>query len=95
MSLNGARRYRIEHHTAYRYSEPVMLSHQQLHLTARLLESQKVHAHEIAIAPKPGGRDFSDVTPLRGVISGGGVQKLEVKVTMEPISGPAGDELVN
>jgi transglutaminase-like putative cysteine protease len=30
------------------------------------------------------GRDFSDVTPLRGVINGGGVQTLEVKVTMEP-----------
>jgi transglutaminase-like putative cysteine protease len=29
------------------------------------------------------GRDFSDVTPLRGVINGGGVQTLEVKVTVE------------
>ncbi len=37
MSQNGARRYRVEHHTAYRYSEPVMLSHQQLHLTPRAL----------------------------------------------------------
>ena len=33
------------------------------------------------------GRDFSDVTPLRGVINGGGVQKLEVKVTVEPLAG--------
>jgi transglutaminase-like putative cysteine protease len=31
------------------------------------------------------GRDFADVTPLRGVISGGGEQTLEVKVTVEPI----------
>jgi transglutaminase-like putative cysteine protease len=31
------------------------------------------------------GRDFSDVTPLRGVINGGGEQKLEVKVTVSPI----------
>jgi len=31
------------------------------------------------------GRDFSDITPLRGVINGGGVQTLEVKVTVEPI----------
>jgi len=31
------------------------------------------------------GRDFSDVTPLRGVINGGGVQSLEVRATVEPI----------
>ena len=31
------------------------------------------------------GRDFSDVTPLRGVINGGGEQTLEVKVTVESV----------
>ena len=31
------------------------------------------------------GRDFSDVTPLRGVINGGGEQTLEVKVTVQPL----------
>jgi transglutaminase-like putative cysteine protease len=31
------------------------------------------------------GRDFSDVTPLRGVINGGGEQTLEVKVTVKPL----------
>jgi transglutaminase-like putative cysteine protease len=30
------------------------------------------------------GRDFSDVTPLRGVILGGGEQHLEVRVTVMP-----------
>jgi transglutaminase-like putative cysteine protease len=30
------------------------------------------------------GRDFSDVTPMRGVILGGGEQELEVKVTVSP-----------
>jgi transglutaminase-like putative cysteine protease len=30
------------------------------------------------------GRDFSDVTPMRGVILGGGEQTLEVKVTVTP-----------
>lgn len=30
------------------------------------------------------GRDFSDVTPLRGVVLGGGEQTLEVKVTVLP-----------
>jgi transglutaminase-like putative cysteine protease len=41
------------------------------------------------------GRDFSDVTPLRGVINGGGAQALDVKVTVEPVrndpSGPPGN----
>lgn len=34
------------------------------------------------------GRDFSDVTPLRGVILGGGAQKLEARVTVTPIAAP-------
>ena len=29
------------------------------------------------------GRDFSDVTPMRGLVLGGGVQKLQVAVTVE------------
>lgn len=31
------------------------------------------------------GRDFSDVTPLRGVIVGGGAHTLEVEVTVLPL----------
>ena len=31
------------------------------------------------------GRDFSDVTPMRGVILGGGEQELAVKVTVTPL----------
>ena len=31
------------------------------------------------------GRDFSDVTPMRGVILGGGEQTLEVRVTVTPV----------
>jgi transglutaminase-like putative cysteine protease len=49
----NSRRYCVEHHTAYHYSEPVMLSHQQLHLTPRPLSFQDIYAHEIAIAPEP------------------------------------------
>jgi transglutaminase-like putative cysteine protease len=30
------------------------------------------------------GRDFGDVTPMRGVILGGGEQELEVRVTVSP-----------
>lgn len=53
MSQNGARHYRVEHYTAYRYSEPVMLSHQQLHLTPRVLDYQPIQAHEVVIKPVP------------------------------------------
>ncbi len=34
------------------------------------------------------GRDFSDVTPMRGIVLGGGQQELQVKVTVTPL--PAG-----
>ena len=61
MTSNASCRYRIVHHTAYRYSEPVMLSHQQLHLTPRPLPYQQLHQHEIAIEPKPTvRREFID-----------------------------------
>ncbi len=32
------------------------------------------------------GRDFSDVTPMRGIVLGGGKQKLEVRVTVTPLA---------
>ncbi|MDB5959728.1 MAG: transglutaminase family protein [Massilia sp.] len=32
------------------------------------------------------GRDFSDVTPMRGIVLGGGRQRLEVKVTVTPLA---------
>jgi transglutaminase-like putative cysteine protease len=31
------------------------------------------------------GRDFSDVTPMRGIVLGGGAQKLDVQVTVTPL----------
>lgn len=31
------------------------------------------------------GRDFSDVTPMRGIVLGGGEQELEVRVTVTPL----------
>lgn len=31
------------------------------------------------------GRDFSDVTPMRGIVLGGGQQRLEVQVTVTPL----------
>ena len=35
------------------------------------------------------GRDFSDVSPLRGVILGGGSHRLKVRVAVRPIEDPA------
>lgn len=34
------------------------------------------------------GRDYSDVSPLKGVIFGGGVHRLDVEVDMLPMDGP-------
>jgi len=53
MSQNGSRHYRVEHHTAYLYSASVMLSHQQLHLTPRLLDYQPIREHQVVIKPAP------------------------------------------
>ncbi|MEO8013233.1 MAG: transglutaminase family protein [Polaromonas sp.] len=46
------------------------------------------------------GRDFSDVTPMRGVVLGGGEQELEVRVTVTPLpldnlSRPGNQELAS
>ncbi|MES2902268.1 MAG: transglutaminase family protein [Pseudomonadota bacterium] len=35
------------------------------------------------------GRDFNDVTPLRGIVLGGGAQELDVQVTVTPLALPA------
>jgi transglutaminase-like putative cysteine protease len=53
MSASSLRCYRVEHRTTYRYSEPVTLSHQQLHLTLRQLAYQRTRVHEVAITPAP------------------------------------------
>ena len=53
MINNSMRRYRVDHRTAYRYSEAVMLSHQQLHLTPRPLAYQAIEAHDVVINPAP------------------------------------------
>jgi len=34
------------------------------------------------------GRDFSDVTPMRGIVLGGGAQALDVQVTVTPLALP-------
>ena len=39
------------------------------------------------------GRDFSDVTPMRGVVLGGGAQTLGVRVTVTPL--PPGDRAMS
>ena len=56
MSATNLRRYRVEHQTAYRYEEPVTLSHHQLRLTPRPLPHQCSQAHELALTPAPAYR---------------------------------------
>lgn len=51
MSLASAR-YRVEHRTLYKYSAPVTLSHQRLHLTPRPVPHQTVRSHDILINPQ-------------------------------------------
>lgn len=46
-------RYRVTHQTIYRYAAPVLLSHQLLHLTPRVLPWQRLHSHGIAVDPAP------------------------------------------
>lgn len=46
-------RYRVVHQTVYRYASPVLLSHQLLHLTPRVLPWQRLHAHEVRVDPAP------------------------------------------
>jgi transglutaminase-like putative cysteine protease len=53
MSPDGARYYRVAHSTAYRYSEPASLSHQQLRVTPRPLDNQTILTHEVVIKPEP------------------------------------------
>ena len=53
MSQETERHYRVAHRTAYGYSEPVILSHQQLHLTPRVLDYQRIHEDKVVIEPVP------------------------------------------
>jgi transglutaminase-like putative cysteine protease len=99
MSLNGTHRYRIEHHTAYRYSEPVMLSHQQLHLTARSVDFQAVHEHAIIISPKPTlRREFIDAfgNPMTEIALESAHRALDIaahtKLTVNPPAMVDGDD---
>ena len=47
-------RLQIVHETRYRYSSPVVLSQQLLHLTPRALPWQSCEAHRISVEPAPG-----------------------------------------
>jgi transglutaminase-like putative cysteine protease len=42
-----------------------------------------VNTDHVAVA---WGRDFGDVSPLHGVIVGGGAHELSVRVTVEPVT---------
>jgi transglutaminase-like putative cysteine protease len=50
----------VEHETHYRYSSPVLLSQQLLHLSPRALPWQRCRAHRLTIDPAPGERSEHD-----------------------------------
>jgi transglutaminase-like putative cysteine protease len=50
----------VVHETHYKYSSPVPLSHQLLHLTPRDLPWQKCTAHKLTVAPQPAEREERD-----------------------------------
>jgi len=49
----ATRNYRVLHQTHYRYTSPVALSHQLLHLTPRALPWQSCTLHRIEVDPQP------------------------------------------
>ncbi|HEX4325968.1 MAG TPA: transglutaminase family protein [Burkholderiales bacterium] len=51
--MSEPRRYRVLHTTGYRYSAPVALSRQLLHLTPREFDVQRVLEHQLSIDPQP------------------------------------------
>jgi transglutaminase-like putative cysteine protease len=60
---NAARRYRVTHRSVYHYSQPVTLSHQQLHLTPRRLDYQRSRNYQIIISPAP-TRRYDGIDPF-------------------------------
>src|SRR2546430_17217991 len=50
-NLRHLMRLSVTHETRYRYSSPVALSQQLLHLTPRVLPWQSCHAHQIDVEP--------------------------------------------
>jgi transglutaminase-like putative cysteine protease len=51
--MSAAKRYRVLHTTGYRYSAPVALSRQLLHLSPREFATQRVIEHRLVIDPEP------------------------------------------
>ena len=70
--------------TVYHYGGDVARSHQPLHLTPRDQANQNCHSRSITLDQVviAWGRDFGDVSPLRGVI-GGGRHRLSVRVSVQ------------
>jgi transglutaminase-like putative cysteine protease len=45
--------YRVSHHTRYRYSVPISISHHVLHLTPRSWDQQRCHRSSLEVDPAP------------------------------------------
>lgn len=54
--MSAAVRYRVLHETRYDYGSPVSLSQQQLHLSPRILDCQRIEEQRVDIVPPPSWR---------------------------------------
>jgi transglutaminase-like putative cysteine protease len=57
--MTTGKRYRVLHTTGYRYSAPVALSRQLLHLTPREFASQRLLEHHLTVDPLPDEQAFA------------------------------------
>jgi transglutaminase-like putative cysteine protease len=74
-------RYHVTHQTVYRYAAPVLLSHQLLHLTPRVLPWQALHSHAITVSPEPvekSERDDDFGNPVRQLLLAAPHQTLDI-----------------
>ena len=79
-------RYRVVHETLYRYATPVLLSHQLLHLTPRVLPWQRLHSHHIESEPQPAEateREDDFGNPVRQLLVAAAHQGLKVRAESE------------
>lgn len=76
MNTKNCLRYRVEYATEYRYAAFVQTARHLLHRSPRRCPWC---AHRYLVLGW--GRDFGDVSPIQGVIQGGGEHELAVGVT--------------
>jgi transglutaminase-like putative cysteine protease len=75
-------RIRVVHETGYQYNAPVHESYNEVRLTPRSDGHQNVIVNRLETVPVAVGRDYDDVSPIKGIYSGGSAEALDVTVDM-------------